>query len=149
MGSLRFKGVTAGQVATAFARAAPEVRDEAFTALRQETNQIKKISQEQAPVDTGELEAGHHMRTRRQGDTQHFEVYVGGTVRGVNVDAYASRIHDGIGWSNLGPKSLAKQAGTSRVVGMKFLSRAFDEREQPIMRRLLDVLTRGVIRRVP
>lgn len=147
MARLRFKGVTAGDVANAFQRAAPAVRDEAFAALRQETLTIKQISQEQAPIDTGELVAGHRVKTERAGDRAHYEVSVGGFVKGVNVDLYAQKLHEGV--YNLGPRSEEKQRSTERVVGRKFLSRAFDEREQPILKRLLDVLTNGVIRRVP
>jgi hypothetical protein len=77
-----------------------------------------------------------------------FDVVVGGTVNGVDVDAYAMRIHEGIGWSKLGPKSLLKQAGQSEIVGEKFLERAFDGRINKTLTNIYDALTKGVKRYV-
>jgi len=96
--------------------------------MRVEAQRIMELSQKNAPVDEGNLEAAHHIVTERDDRFRKTEtVEVGGTVHGVDVDRYALVMHEAE--YHLGPKSLAKQAGSGRMVGRKYLERAFKERE--------------------
>lgn len=130
-------------------RAAKEGREAAFKAMREETHKIKDISVEQAPVDTGELEAAHKVViNRNQTDKAHYTIRVGGVVNGVDVDAYAYAIHEGIGWWKLGPKSIQKQGTVSRMVGQSFLRRALAERQDDLIRAVYNAAHKGAQKHV-
>lgn len=103
--------------------------------MRKEAQEIKKISQEQAPRDEGNLEEAHHVTEVKKGrERTVIEIEVGGVVNGVNVDQYALEMHESV--YNLGPESLKKQAGQQRIVGRKYLERAVEERDREMQRRL-------------
>lgn len=149
MSSLRFKGITAKQLAGLFRNADRETKREVFNVMREETYEIAEISKKQAPVDDGELEAAHKVViNRNQSDKAHYTIEVGGTINGVNVDEYAERIHEGL-WDELGPKSIEKQAAVAPlIVGEFFLTRAFDNRLPTTLKRIEEALIRGVSRHV-
>jgi len=96
--------------------------------MHAEAQKIMDLSKKNAPIDEGNLEAAHHIIVERDERNRKTEtIEVGGTVHGVDVDQYALIMHEAE--YNLGPKSLAKQAGSGRPVGRKYLERAFNERE--------------------
>lgn len=151
MGSkLRFRGLTANQLARMLTNASREGREAAFQAMREEANEIKEISIKQSPVDTGELEAAHRLIiNRNQTDKAHYTIEVGGTINGVNVEDYAEIIHEGIGWTKLGERSMAKQGRVAPyIVGEKFLERALESRLQIMTKRVADAAALGTIRNV-
>lgn len=147
---LRFKGLDANGLARLLRQADKTARNEAFAAMRDATYEIKDISVKQAPVDTGELEAAHRVViNRNQSLKAHYAIEVGGTVNGVNVDEYAEIIHEGLGWSKLGPASLAKAATVAPlIVGPHFLWRAFDGRVKDTIQRVEEAMYRGARRHV-
>jgi hypothetical protein len=150
MSRMRFKGLTPTDLARLLKEAELEGRKSAFDVMREETTKVKEISQAQAPYDDGQLEAAHRIIIRRnQSNKASYIIEVGGTVNGVNVDEYAEIIHEGIGWTKLGKESDAKQARVSPlIVGDHFLSRAFDDRKDLIIKRVEEAVRRGVTRHV-
>jgi hypothetical protein len=100
----------------------------ALRQMRKEAKIIKELSVANSPVDEGNLEAAHAVEEIKKGNERTvIEVGVGGIVNGVDVDAYATEMHEGL--YSLGPRSEAKQASNGHIVGRKFLERALDERE--------------------
>jgi len=96
--------------------------------LRRLAKRVMESSQKMCPVDKHNLEDAHHL-VEHYGDRNRIEidVEVGGVVDGVDVDAYATYMHEGE--YNLGPQSQLKQAVTGEEVGPKFLERALIEHE--------------------
>jgi HK97 gp10 family phage protein len=86
------------------------------------TKNLMDESITRSPVDEGDLENSHQMEIEGRGTKTSGTVYIpDDSPAGV----YAEWIHEGT--YNLGPGSLAKQAGQSEGVGPKFMERAFDE----------------------
>jgi hypothetical protein len=74
-----------------------------------------------------------------------FSIVAGaGTFMGKNTEEYVAFIHEGV--YRLGPGSIAKQRGSKRVVGRKFLERALKERE-PMLRDEIEAAMMKVIPR--
>jgi hypothetical protein len=146
---LKWKTVSAADLAVAFQSADADGKAAGMAMLEVETNIIKDISVKNSPRDDGELEAAHKVVKRANGSNKvTFDVVVGGIVNGVDVDAYASIIHEGITRSgnamDLGPRSILKQAGQTEIVGEKFLERAFDGRINKTIANILEAVTNGV-----
>lgn len=139
---LRWKGPSARQLGVALANASREARAEARNTAYDEAMTIKEIGEDQAPLDTGELEQAFDLRMNRlRSDRTLFNIEVGGFVDGVDVSAYAWVMHESS--YRLGPLSQIKQSRVGRAVGPKYLERAFEEREGPMIQALLDALYRG------
>lgn len=140
--SMTFEKNSIDDLVEDFALLDTEGKKAIFKKFREEVEIIKDISVQQTPVDKGDLEAAHHIVEEGEGaDRLSLEVEVGGYVNGRDVDEYADVIHEGIAWEKLGPKSLEKQSEVApRVVGPKFLERAYDEREDPLMAALEELL---------
>lgn len=103
---------------------------------------IKEIGEDQAPVQTGELELAFTLEEKRlRADRTAFNISVGGVVRGVDVDEYARAVHEGP--THFTPANAAKSAKTGRAVGNQFLARAFDERIGTLISRTTDALMSG------
>lgn len=138
---LRWRGLSPKTLGDIWTNADRNTRREANQEFREQIEIIKEISKEQVPVDDGQLEEAHRVVQRQS--NQHklgLTVEVGGHVDDVNTDLYVLRIHEGE--YNLGPNSKAKQAGTDRVVGRKFLERAFEERIDDLISAISKVLGR-------
>lgn len=96
---------------------------------------VKKEAQKRTPIDTRDLE---NAIVSKQTSPKTFSVYVDEDL--LNLDEhqdfnYSVRIHEGIGWENLGPKSQIKQAVYPEVVvGAKFLERATEDNREFIKR---------------
>lgn len=136
---LKWKTVTAKQLADAFQGASAGGKAAAFATLAAETNIMKDISVAQSPVDEGNLEEAHKVVTRANGsDKRTLDIVVGGTVNGVDVDQYATVMHESD--YKLGPKSRLKQAQSPYIVGPKFLERAFTGRIETALANIYDAL---------
>lgn len=89
---------------------------------------VKKEAQKRAPIDTRDMEQAIVSRLTSQ---KTVSVYIDSSL--IDLDEhqgydYTVRIHEGIGWENLGPKSKIKQSVYPEVVvGAKFLERAAEE----------------------
>lgn len=141
--AFKWKGPSARALSNALAQADREGRARARDAAHTEASFIMEIAEDQAPFDTGELEKAFKLNINRlRSDRTIFNVEVGGMVDGVNVDEYAWVMHEAS--YKLGPGSLAKQSGVGRLVGPKYLERAYDEREGPMMSAILQALLSGV-----
>lgn len=139
----KWKGPSARQLGIALQNASREGRANARNTAHTEASYIMEIAEDQAPFDTGELEKAFTLRTNRlRSDRTMFNVEVGGVVDGVNVDEYAWIMHESS--YNLGELSRVKQSRVGRIVGPKYLERAFEEREGPMMQAIYIALFRGV-----
>lgn len=106
---------------------------------------IRDLARLQAPVDEGNLEEAIDIKKERTGPHGRKVVYVyvdeDHEAGNKTVGAYYIQMHEGIGWSSLGPKSIAKQlANPGIMVGRKYLERAVDRLEPIIHRRIADAV---------
>ena len=95
-----------------------------------------------APIDEGNLEQAHAVDTEREPGKVTTTVSVGGTVNGVEVDAYTLFTHEAD--YNLGPKSAEKAQRTGEPVGRKYLERSFREREPHIVENIADAVRKAL-----
>lgn len=130
------------QVKAMIAKDSREATKAAWDQMLLEAEEIKDLSVAYSPVDEGDLEGAHKVVKDGAGNARKVTIVVRDFFRGVNVGAYVERIHEGIGWSKLGPKSRAKAAATGKRVGRKFLERAFKSRLYRMEQRI-----RGAVRR--
>lgn len=96
-----------------------------------------------APVEHGNLEAAIHIDRSYEAGTGRLKIDVvaGGIVGGRNVDDYAAVMHESD--YELGPASQAKQqAHPERLIGPKFLERAAEAEQVPLIQQLVGVITR-------
>lgn len=111
--------------------------------MRKQAGEVRDLAVKFAPVDTGDLENAIKVKESSGGrdSTGRFvrksiEVYVDVSAAG----EYAYIMHEHLtpyGAYNLGPKSRAKQASQSEMVGGKYLERAAAERYDEIMQKVL------------
>lgn len=97
-----------------------------------------------APVDDGELEASIHVE-RGLGENRRLQLTItaGGVVNGVNVDDYATLIHENYESMTPGPATLAKRAANPGIyVGEKFLERAAETEEETLASRMIAAIRR-------
>jgi len=97
-----------------------------------------------APHDTGALEDSIHKEVSYEsafGGRLAIDVIAGGFVDGVNVDDYASEVHENYDTKNEGPGTIAKQNEHPDVlVGGKFLERAVDEQEPKLQANMIETI---------
>lgn len=107
---------------------------------------IVKNAQLNAPVDDHQLERSIHVE-RSLGERGRLELTVvaGGTVDGVNVDDYATLIHENYSSMTPGENTRAKiLANPDRVIGEKFLTRAAEEEEEGLAGSMIAAIRRVV-----
>lgn len=95
--------------------------------MQEEMKKVQQKAKDYCPVDDGYLEKAIKLTSENR--RRMWTVYVDDSMPADGksvVGDYAMRIHEGIGWENLGEKSLAKMALTG-YVGKKFLEKAFVE----------------------
>jgi hypothetical protein len=144
---MKWKGPSGRDFINALVIADREARANAKAVAKEEAEIVKKIGEAQAPLDTGELEKAFTLTMNRlRSDRTLFNIEVGGIVNGVDVDEYALKMHESA--YKLGHLSEVKQARVGRVVGPKYLERAFDERVEIMTRRVNDALFQGMNRYV-
>jgi len=89
---------------------------------------VKKEAQKRAPIDTRDMEQAIVSRRTSQ---KTIAVFIDPSLIDLEEHQgydYTIRIHEGIGWEKLGPRSLIKQSIYPEVeVGAKFLERAAEE----------------------
>jgi hypothetical protein len=144
--SMRWKGFTPDMFVAELERASTETRRDSKKVMRAGAKEILETSQQQAPVDDGELEKAHELTVvKLNRDDMEVEITVGGIVDGVDVDTYAWEMHEfqtPYGDIPLGPKSQEKNDSNppGRFVGGKFLERAVDEHEEGIVAAVANTL---------
>lgn len=125
----------------AWRAAGDSLKRDARAEVRQAAREIMEQSRKYAPVDKGNLEAAHNLRTRRSNSSSlEIDISVGGSVGGVNVSRYAMLMHEGE--YNIGALSQAKADALGVFVGPKFLERAMEEGEPKVIRALEKLLGR-------
>jgi HK97 gp10 family phage protein len=105
---------------------AERVSDTARKTMHRGADKIVKEAKLNCPVDEGNLEASIKKEVA-YGERGRLEidVAVGGTINGVNVDEYATEVHEHYEGMKPGPGTQAKrEANPGRYVGEKFLTRA-------------------------
>ncbi len=118
-----------------------QTRRDAKKELYEGARQIMRASQQMAPVDLHNLEMAHKIETVRLNENyMTLSITVGGVVGGVDVDIYATRMHEST--YGLGKGSILKNSANppDRRVGPKFLERAVGMFELPIINRLRSTL---------
>lgn len=128
MTGFRYKGYTARDLTRALKAGGEDAQRRGRAELVTQAEIIKDISVEQAPVDEGDLEAGHRV-VRRQIGPHRTSVTIEVSAIGTDGTDYSGIQHEsveGVNW-NPGPKTLAKRSGSPRYVGPKFLERAMEE----------------------
>lgn len=115
-------------VMAALKRVGDAVCPASAAALQGQGEVIAARSREYAPVDTGDLERDHKVETGERGSLIVTVVSVGGD--GGPADDHVLPMHEGT--YNLGPGSAQKAALSGKVVGRKFLERAFNEQAPKI-----------------
>jgi hypothetical protein len=152
MGSLYFRGMGADVLGATMVRESRVTDKRALRHMRRVAKLVMIRSQEYAPVDwkgpagmgpLHELERSHRIE-EHYGERGRLEadVVVGGMVGDVDVDLYATWMHEG-GYS-LGKASVAKAASTGKHVGERFLERALEDYEDDF-EPLLDDLLEGLL----
>jgi hypothetical protein len=136
---LKVKVDTVSQLVRKWDNGSPEVR----AVIRKDFKEFGKLlaaeSAKRAPVDEGNLELSHTYKvTKDVRDRFQLTVFAGGTVKGVKVEKYVIRMHEGT--YNLGPKSAAKNASQQEAVGPKFMDRALKDNIKFIEDYLLDTI---------
>jgi hypothetical protein len=108
--------------------------------MHRAADRIVELAKKMAPVDEGNLEESITAKVTYEGPKRRLaiDVYMKPEVNGVNVEAYATRMHEGS--YKLGPKSQIKQAGQSEVVGPGFLTRAAEPEAQKFAERMLGAI---------
>lgn len=141
------------ELAATMVRESDRTNKRALRHMRRVSQLVMKRSKEYAPVDWKgptpsdppghELEESHRVE-EQYGNAGRLEatVVVGGMVGDVDVDLYATWMHEG-GY-NLGKASIAKAAGTGKLVGERFLERALED-YQDDFEPLLDELFEGLL----
>lgn len=125
----------------AWRAAGDQLKRDVRAEVREAAREIMERSRQFAPVDKGNLEAAHNLRTRRSNSTSlEIDISVGGSVGGVNVSQYAMIMHEGE--YNVGELSQAKAAALGVFVGPKFLERALEEGEPKVIQALERLLGR-------
>lgn len=143
---MRWQGFTPEMFIQELEQSSTATRRDSKKELRTGAKEILETSRQQAPVDDGQLEKAHELRTvKLNKDDMEVEITVGGFVDGVNVDVYAWEMHEfqtPYGDIPLGPGSQAKNDANppDRFVGGKFLERAVDEHEDAIVERVANTL---------
>lgn len=152
---LYFKGTGAVELGAHFAREGRTTDKRALRHMRLVTKLIMEQSIRNSPVDWKgpkkgmapghELERSHRIREQYgTGGRIETAIEIGGMVGGVNVDLYATWLHDSYGWK-LGKASEAKMMQSPKnKVGPLFLERALAEYDDEF-EDILDDLVEGLM----
>lgn len=141
------------ELAATMVRESERTNKRALRHMRRVSKLVMKRSIEYSPVDwkgprgegpQHELERSHRIE-EQYGAHGRLEatVTVGGMVGNVNVDLYATWIHEGH-FGKLGKASVAKAAASGKAVGERFLERALED-YQDDFEPLLDELFEGLL----
>lgn len=140
------------ELAATMVRESRVTNKRALRHMRRVSKLVMIRSREYAPVDfkgpdgggpLHELERSHRVE-EQYGDFGRLEatVLVGGMVGDVDVDLYATWIHEGH-FVKLGKASVAKAASTGKQVGERFLERALEDYQddfEPLLEELFEGL---------
>lgn len=155
MARLYFRpGASANAIAATMIRESRVTDKRALRHMRRVAKLVMEASRDYAPVDwkgyTSKDPPGHELERSHRIEEQYGNrgrleatVVVGGNVGGVDVDLYATWMHEGP--YSLGKASLAKAAASGKFVGERFLERALEEHEDDF-EPLLDDLLEGLMR---
>ena len=149
MMKIKVEGV--GQVKAMLRNVAQKSFPHAARTMRTGADKIVVLSKLQCPHDDGELEDSIHQEVMDDGNRRlAIDIVAGGTVRGIDVDQYAVIIHENYeGQLKHGPgkNTLAKMAANPGVViGSKFIQRAVDASEEPLVKKMIETIVTEVLR---
>lgn len=153
MANLSWRGSSAHDIGATFVREGSMTSKRALRHMRRVSKLVMEQSIRNTPVDWKgytsaeppgkELERSHRIEERYGGGGRiEATIAVGGMVGDVDVDLYATWIHEGD--YKLGKASIAKATDPRNKVGPGFLRRALDEHEDEF-ERLLDDLMEGLM----
>jgi hypothetical protein len=108
------------------------VQENARKTMHRAADRIVKRAALYAPVDQHNLEEAIEKRVTYEGKRNRLAIDVGikPVVNGVNVEQYATIMHEGE--YNLGPRSQEKADRTGAAVGPGYLTRAADEEKDKL-----------------
>ncbi|WP_207456053.1 hypothetical protein [Azospirillum sp. SYSU D00513] len=130
-----------GNLATILRRVQANVTRAAAAEIHRQGETMRTVSQLNAPVDEGDLEAAHFVETTTRPGGSTTTVGVGGD----DVDPYALQMHEGLGPYGSGafqpgPGTIAK----GQQAGGKFLERAFDDQRGEIAPAVADAVRKAL-----
>jgi hypothetical protein len=99
-----------------------------------EAEEVKKLSERNAPKKTGNLESSHKVSKGKDGRRKKMVIEYEAVNRETNFD-YGTYLHEDPDWE-LGEVSEQKNTQNGGHVGPKFLERAVEEREPEMMRNM-------------
>lgn len=140
---IKMKVTGATQAITRLRSIGTLVPEQARKTMHASAERIVKEARLNAPVEHGNLEQSIHVEKSYEAGRGRLmiDVVAGGIVNGRNVDDYAAVMHEST--YDLGPESLAKQeAHPERLVGPKFLERAAEAEQEPLIGKMVAVITR-------
>jgi hypothetical protein len=128
------------QLKTKLRNIAERVPATARKVMHRGADKIVAQSQLQCPEDKGNLvESIHQETTYEQRGRLAIDIVAGGTVNGVDVDEYATLIHENYESMKPGPITLAKMAANPGIViGSKFIQRAVDAAEPVLEKSMIE-----------
>ncbi|UKL14923.1 putative tail component [Pseudomonas phage hairong] len=135
-----------------FARAEEKVAKGSLAQLRKSADKIVKLARDYAPVDTEDLEGAIEAQEGRErtslGRFGATTIDVGVNISKLNLEEhggydYSIRMHEDPNY-NLGPRSQAKQSGSGKQVGYKYLQRAMEDLRVEITRDMAEAVRRSV-----
>ncbi|MFA9261787.1 MAG: HK97 gp10 family phage protein [Undibacterium sp.] len=116
------------------------VLDASSKFMKRAAERIAKEAAMNAPVDLHNLEKSIHV-VKSIGENSRrlaIRVIAGGVVNGVNVDEYATKVHENYDDENPGPGTASKRAANpGRHIGSKFLENAVKSEREGIEQRAL------------
>ncbi|MER9176316.1 hypothetical protein NKH72_22310 [Mesorhizobium sp. M0955] len=142
---IKMKVTGVAEVKTRLRNIATLVPDTARKMMHASADRIVQEGRLNAPFEDGELEEAIHVEKSYEAGRGRLmiDVVAGGVVNGVDVDEYAAVMHESD--YALGPNSLAKQAEhPERTVGRKYLERAAEDEQEPLMTKMIAAITRIV-----
>lgn len=122
------------------------VVDNARKMMHASSKRIVDRAKLMAPVDDHNLEQSIHVeRATGERGRLMLTITAGGVVNGVNVDDYATLIHENYESMTPGEGTLQKRAANSGIyVGGKFLTRAAEDEESKLATRMIAAIRRIV-----
>lgn len=124
-------------------RATKQVINPTIKAATKEAAEIvKKESEENAPVLTGELEASHKVNEVSSAPDVAIYTVTFNAINPADGYDYGVAMHESV--YNLGPESIKKEKANGHIVGRKFLERAANDKEKECIELVRDATKRKI-----
>lgn len=124
-------------------RATRQIIDPTIKAATEEAAEIvKKESEENAPVLTGELEASHKVNEVSSAPDVAIYTVTFNAINPTDGYDYGVAMHESV--YNLGPESIKKEKANGHIVGRKFLVRAIQDKKEECIELVRDATKKRI-----